>query len=656
MRGKELDQGWNKLRRLLWMVMATCIILTGCMRWGQPLLSRAVIQYDTNVLKSDKELLLLNIVRMHDDQPPHFTAASSITAAFTFTSTGGIGGSGATGWTDGAHGHTIGGLSLAATATNSPTLTIAPMQGKEFAQRLLKPIDPAFANTLLFQKTQQSDKMLRLIGQSFVMANPQAAKETFEMIHPNDAGGVVQYPLSELKKRGCFTSARDEIEGLCLINNRPRMKPIEQNIEGLTGDIKDIDIDTEKNTIKTITVGEGKDHGMKFSIEDAKVIVAKPTGEGMQKEIIHVECQKEDTINCLKQGMPVYVEYKKNKEGEFIADRILEDDNDYKLFRQIVLHIKAMLLVSGLNVVPLYFEFPVDGTTRTAKDLSSKDFKDTIDAWEKEYRWEKTTESVEQEGFILTEVESEEEVKDTFTSADALDGKEMKNIIAALKPKYYWKQKTDPEYEKKTYRLKKRHRVISLLNFDFTKMCEQNQKALLNKIENDLGLREYLEIDQGVIIVILQGSEKKKNEWPIYGLFRLRNFRQVLQFLAESLKDQAGYEKEYNVAPNGLTEKFLDNADVAKVKFGDLDNPPLTLTVTSGGTRPEDSVVDVDYNGELFWVSSPQKQTEPKIEGWENRYPLRWDKQIFDMLYEIFQFNRVEPSVSAPSLTLPASK
>ena len=220
------------------------------------------------------------------------------------------------------------------------------------------------------------------------------------------------------------------------------------------------------------------------------------------------------------------------------------------------------------------------------------------------------------------------------------------------------------EGQRNNYGLKKLYRVTGLFDFDFAKMCEQDQKALLKKIQDDLELSEYYKFDQGVIIVVLRGGEK--NRWPIYGLFRLRNFRQVLQFLAESLKEQPGYETEYNVAPSELTEEFLkkvDECDKGKVKFGGLDNPRRTLQISSQARTVliplppmPDRLVDTDYNGEVFWVSSPQKQTEAKIEGWENRYPPRWNKQVFDMLYEIFQFNRVEPPVSAPSLTLPASK
>jgi hypothetical protein len=173
-------------------------------------------------------------------------------------------------------------------------------------------------------------------------------------------------------------------------------------------------------------------------------------------------------------------------------------------------------------------------------------------------------------------------------------------------------------------------------------------------------LTDYIDLDQSAVIVWFKGDEKKpESNWPIFGLFRLRNFRQVLQFLAESVKDdRCGYEIELNVTPSPFT-----GALAAEYKLKPIDNPALTLKISSQSRTVliplppmPDRIVDTNYNGEVFWVSSPQKQTEAKIEGWENRHPSRWNKQVFDMLYEMFQMNRVEPPVSAPALTLPASK
>ncbi len=592
MEGKELGQSQYNLRALLWAVIAVCITFTGCMRWGQPLLSRAVIQYDSNVLKSDKELLLLNIVRMHDDQPPHFTAASAITAAFIFTSSGGLGGGGANTWQT-SDGTTFGGLTLSATTTNSPTISIAPMQGKEFAQRLLKPIDIEFANTLLLQQGQQIDKMLRLIGHSFLMKGKTETERVLALIPDKSApeAAVCKKPVPDLdeylKSAGCDTSKPD-----CLLTNRP--------------------------TINDCLVRESKGR---------------------------------------------------------------KDINHYQLFRQVVLHIKAVQLSGSMAFSQLCFDLPVKGTLRTAKELSAKDFKDTIDALERQYRWETTEErqetkpSTEKEGFILSDKSTPGvKVKGTFKSADDLKGKDMKNIIDALEKQYYWKKTSAPEPEKQEEKfiLTKRSTITALTDFDFEKeLCDQNKEALRKQIFEDLQLSDYLKFNQGVVIILLRG-DKEKSRWPIYGLFRLRNFRQVLKFLGESAGEspelEREYEREYYVPPSPFTECLL-NKKKDKLLPSPLDNPDLTVTVHSRKPKPGtillpqrvskdppvDPLVDIDYNGKIYWISSPQDQTkqEPPKTDLEKRYPPRWNKQVFEMLYEIFQMNRVEPPVSAPSLTLP---
>src|SRR5208283_2431549 len=90
MKGEELNQSQNKRGSLLWMVMAACFIFTGCASFGSIALNDAVIKYDDSVLRSEQALLLLNIVRMHDDQPPHFSVTSSIAATFLLSYTGGL--------------------------------------------------------------------------------------------------------------------------------------------------------------------------------------------------------------------------------------------------------------------------------------------------------------------------------------------------------------------------------------------------------------------------------------------------------------------------------------------------------------------------------------------------------------------------------------
>jgi len=180
------------------------------------------------------------------------------------------------------------------------------------------------------------------------------------------------------------------------------------------------------------------------------------------------------------------------------------------------------------------------------------------------------------------------------------------------------------------------------------------------KIRTDLEIEQSIKFDQGMIIVLFRGSPQ--NPWPIYGYFSIRTFTQVLQFLAESLtEDQPECEMEYPVAPSRFTEELLDNYNNLhpgkQLPPKCLDNPALTLTINSSSKMtpqpPKDRFVDLDYNGESYWISSPPDQTDKQFQSvWVNPSPARWDKEVFSMLYDIYEFNRTEPAVPPPAVTI----
>ena len=120
-------------------------------------LDRAVLTYDTTTADNVSKQLLLNIARARHNEPMHFTAVSSITATYKFGVNAGLGAA-ATG--------DRGGLlvpGLGAVAEENPTISIAPMQGEEFTERLLTP----FAEhklTLLLRQGYDIDSLLRLMG------------------------------------------------------------------------------------------------------------------------------------------------------------------------------------------------------------------------------------------------------------------------------------------------------------------------------------------------------------------------------------------------------------------------------------------------------------------------------------------------------------
>src|SRR5262249_20881045 len=120
-------------------------------------LDRAVMAYDGQTADSMSLPLLLNIPRARNNQPMHFTGISSIAATYKYAFNGGLGPAltGDKGWLVLP---TLGGLS-----EENPTISLAPMQGDEFTQRLLTPF-PEERLTLLLRQGYDVDALLRLLG------------------------------------------------------------------------------------------------------------------------------------------------------------------------------------------------------------------------------------------------------------------------------------------------------------------------------------------------------------------------------------------------------------------------------------------------------------------------------------------------------------
>lgn len=108
--------------------------------WGcvSPIaLHTATLEYDRSVSRIETELLLLNIARHRHYHPIHFTAVSSIAATFNFSVSSGASLLLADNPGTGSHA----GLTLGASASENPTITIVPIQGEEFTKRILTPMD-----------------------------------------------------------------------------------------------------------------------------------------------------------------------------------------------------------------------------------------------------------------------------------------------------------------------------------------------------------------------------------------------------------------------------------------------------------------------------------------------------------------------------------
>ncbi len=124
---------------------------------------KAVLEYDWTVNRIETELLLLNIARTRYHEPIHFTAVSNIAATFDFRVNSGL-----TGLLAGAPGADSLSLTLGSSAAENPTVTIIPIQGKEFTTRLLTPITE---ETVFFLAQQGIDPaiLFRLVSREIIL-------------------------------------------------------------------------------------------------------------------------------------------------------------------------------------------------------------------------------------------------------------------------------------------------------------------------------------------------------------------------------------------------------------------------------------------------------------------------------------------------------
>ena len=132
------------------------LAVTGCL---SPItLTRAVTAYDEAVTEALSKELLINIARAHHHQPVHFTGVSNIAATFDFRVS-----AGATPALTGEASKALMPIFGGSVAEN-PTISIVPIEGDEFTQRLLTPFQETKFMLLLRQR-YDIDLLLRLMAQ-----------------------------------------------------------------------------------------------------------------------------------------------------------------------------------------------------------------------------------------------------------------------------------------------------------------------------------------------------------------------------------------------------------------------------------------------------------------------------------------------------------
>jgi hypothetical protein len=168
------------------LAVAMALSLTGCI--GPAALHQAVLGYDESVGRLERELLLLNIARTHQRLPGHFTVTSSVTATFDYRANLGAFAS----FLDHVKPPRIWGVNATASVAESPTMTILPVQGEEFNNRILTPLDEKRFLALMFQRIPV-DMVMRLIGDGFEIYRSDGTLDRSIVNWPSAADGYREF-------------------------------------------------------------------------------------------------------------------------------------------------------------------------------------------------------------------------------------------------------------------------------------------------------------------------------------------------------------------------------------------------------------------------------------------------------------------------------
>lgn len=159
-----------------------CLMMfSGCL--SPVTLTRAVIAYDDAITESQSKQLLVNIARAQHHQPIHFTGVSNVAATFDFRFT-----AGATPALTGDANRTILPV-IGGSVAENPTISIAPIEGEEFTQRLLTPFHESKL-TLLLRQGIDIDLLLRLMAKELRLTHRDGA-----IAYRNNPSDTVGYEM-----------------------------------------------------------------------------------------------------------------------------------------------------------------------------------------------------------------------------------------------------------------------------------------------------------------------------------------------------------------------------------------------------------------------------------------------------------------------------
>jgi hypothetical protein len=153
---------------------------------------------------------------------------------------------------------------------------------------------------------------------------------------------------------------------------------------------------------------------------------------------------------------------------------------------------------------------------------------------------------------------------------------------------------------------------IVLTNYDPATLSNENRIRLQE--EADQGA------DNDAMVDIRPGYPG--GEWPIHGVFRLRSFHNILNFIGQSISDNP----EYDVA------KYPQTPSVSQ-------NPVNTMAMLVSDDKPGNGDISVQY-GDWHYAIKP-----------DDGYP--WNREAFRLLCQLFQMTMTDLArQGAPEITI----
>jgi hypothetical protein len=145
------------------------MVLAGC--FGPPTMRYDIQEYNKQTIASEQKMLLFNLGRLSQYQPPHFTMLATVSQSRTFTGTSGFSWANPATWS----------VPFMATGTESPTIQFVPIQGQDFANRFESTLTDKFTLFLEDRRwvssIEEQDEIVTLFAQSlYIMSGDPDTK------------------------------------------------------------------------------------------------------------------------------------------------------------------------------------------------------------------------------------------------------------------------------------------------------------------------------------------------------------------------------------------------------------------------------------------------------------------------------------------------